>query len=120
MPTTFCNIPYLKDTRAYLRKNMTDAERVLWSMLKGKKFYGRRFRRQHSLGYYIVDFYCSSEKLVIELDGQHHFTAVGKAKDKDRDDHLKEFGIKVLRFENKEVLNDLSTVLRKIRENFKK
>jgi len=68
------NINYLKDTRKYLRNNLTEAESLLWEVLKGKKLAGRKFRRQHSIGYYIVDFYCPSEKLIIELDGQHHFT----------------------------------------------
>lgn len=119
MPTKLYNIPYLRSNRARLRKNMTEAERILWSVLKGKKLGGRKFRRQHSIGYYIVDFYCVSEKLIIELDGQHHFTVKGKAKDKERDEHLKLFGIKILRFENKQVLKDLTGVLKVIKENFR-
>jgi very-short-patch-repair endonuclease len=80
MTTKLYNIPLLKDTRKNLRKNMTPAELVLWDMLKEKRFYGRKFRRQHSIGYYIADFYCPSEELIIELDGQHHFTTEGKLK----------------------------------------
>ena len=52
---------------------MTEAELVLWAVLKDKKLQGRKFRHQHSIGHYIADFYCISEKLIIELDGQHHF-----------------------------------------------
>ena len=88
MSTQLYNLPYLKEKRKYLRENMTEAELVLWSVLKGKKLEGRKFRRQHSIGHYIADFYCSSEKLIIELDGQHHFTPEGLAKDKKRDEHL--------------------------------
>lgn len=119
MPTKLHNLVYLKETRDYLRKNLTDAELVLWEVLKDKKLCGRKFRRQHSIGYYIADFYCPSEKLIIELDGQHHFTPEGTAKDIERDNHLKMMNIKVLRFENKEVLNNLISVLKKIKSNFK-
>jgi very-short-patch-repair endonuclease len=113
------NITYLKDTRDHLRKNMTEAELVLWDVLKDKKLCGRKFRRQHSIGYYIADFYCAPEKLIIELDGKDHFTPGGIAKDQDRDKHLKMMNIKVLRFENKEVLNDLTYVLKRIKAHFK-
>jgi very-short-patch-repair endonuclease len=112
------NLPYLKETRRYLRKNMTEAEMVLWYAIKDKKLKGRKFRRQHSIGHYIADFYCPSEKLIIELDGQHHFTPEGKKKDIERDTHLALMKLKVLRFENKEVLENLSEVLRKIKLNF--
>lgn len=98
---------------------MTEAELVLWEILKDKKLCGRKFRRQHSIGYYIADFYCSSEKLIIELDGYHHFTTEGIKKDIERDDNLKSLGFKVLRFENKEVLENLTQVLKVIKSNFK-
>ncbi|MGE0090003.1 MAG: endonuclease domain-containing protein [Bacteroidales bacterium] len=118
MPNQLYNLPYLKETRQYLRKNMTEAELILWTVLKEKKLEGRKFRRQHSIGHYIVDFYCSSERLIIELDGQHHFTNEGLEKDKERDEHLALLGKKVLRFENKEVLNNLTEVLKKIKREF--
>jgi very-short-patch-repair endonuclease len=119
MPTKLYNIPLLKDTRNFLRKNMTDAELVLWEVLKDKKLCGRKFRRQHSIGYYIADFYCPSEKLIIELDGKHHFTPEGIIKDTKRDNHLEEMNIRVLRFENKEVLNHLTKVLKSIKAHLK-
>jgi very-short-patch-repair endonuclease len=106
MATKLNNLTYLKDTREHLRKNMTGAELVLWEVLKDKKLCGCKFRRQHSIGNYIADFYCSSEKPIIELDGQHHYTAKGITNDTDRDMHLKMMNIRVLRFENKEVLNN--------------
>ena len=118
MATRLNNITYLKDTRKYLRKHMTEAELVLWSVLKGKKLGGRKFRRQHGIGFYIADFYCPSEKLIIELDGQHHYTAECIANDTERDEYFNQMNIKVLRFEKKEVLNDLTGVLRKIKANF--
>jgi len=119
MTTKLYNLPYLKETRKHLRQNMTEAELVLWSVLKGKKLEGRKFRRQHSIGHFIVDFYCSSEKLIIELDGKHHFTKEGREKDKERDEHLVLMNKKVLRFENKEVLNNLTEVLKRIKKEFK-
>jgi very-short-patch-repair endonuclease len=119
MSTRLNNLYYLKNTRDTLRKNMTEAELVLWEVLKNKKLCGRKFRRQHSIGYYIADFYCPSEKLIIELDGQHHYTSEVIAKDTDRDIHLKMMDIKVLRFENKEVLSKLTEVLKAIKSHFK-
>jgi len=116
--TKLNNLPYLKDTRSYLRKNMTDAEMVLWEVLKDKKLQGRKFRRQHSIGHYIADFYCIPEKIVIELDGQHHYTPEGIKKDIERDLDLNSIGIKVMRFENKEVLQNLTEVLKKIKSEF--
>ena len=118
MPTKLYNISLLKDTRDHLRKNLTEQELILWEVLKDKKFYGRKFRRQHSIGYYIADFYCSSEKLIIELDGNHHYTKEGLEKDLERDTHLALLNKKVLRFENKLVRNNLKEVLKTIRANF--
>ena len=97
---------------------LTEAELVLWEVLKGKKLKGRKFRRQFSIGYYIADFYCPSERLVIELDGQHHYTPEGKKRDLERDENLEELNIKVLRFKNKEVMNNLTAVLRQIKSSF--
>jgi very-short-patch-repair endonuclease len=120
MPTTLHNIKYLKDTRRHLRRNMTEAELILWSVLKNKKLCGKKFRRQHSIGCYITDFYCPSERLVIELDGQHHYTPEGIEKDSERDEHLKLMNIVVLRFENKQVKENLTEVLKTIKNHFKK
>lgn len=119
MSNKLYNLKYLKETRSYLRKNLTDAELVLWEVLKDKKLCGKKFRRQHSIGNYIADFYCSSERLIIELDGYYHFTTEGIKKDVERDDNLKSLGFKVLRFENKEVINNLTQVLKVIKSNFK-
>ena len=119
MPTSLHNLKYLKETRRHLRRNMTEAELILWSVLKDKKLCGRKFRRQHSIGYYIVDFYCPTERLVIELDGQHHYTLEGIEKDKDRDEHLGLMNFTVLRFENKQVVNELTKVLKVIKGHFK-
>jgi very-short-patch-repair endonuclease len=97
---------------------MTEAELILWDILKSKKLCGRKFRRQHSIGYYIADFYCPEERLVIELDGNHHFTSEGIERDKYRDNHLNEMKITVLRFENTRVINNLTAVLKEIKAHF--
>ena len=73
-----------EERRKSLRKKLTAAEATLWNLLKGKQLEGRKFRRQHSVGKYILDFYCPSERLAIELDGEHHFTDDGLAYDEKR------------------------------------
>ena len=113
------NKPELKDVRKSLRNNSTEEEVILWQYLKGKQLDGRKFRRQHSFGDYILDFYCPSESLAIELDGYHHFTEEGKQLDQERDLFLKEHGINVLRFSNNQVTKDIKNVLQKIKSNFK-
>ncbi|HEY9116090.1 MAG TPA: DUF559 domain-containing protein [Bacteroidales bacterium] len=110
----------LKGFRQELRNNLTSAEAVLWTVLQKSKLDGKKFRRQHSIGKYIVDFYCPSEKLAIELDGAEHFTIQGEAHDIERDKYISSFNIKILRFENKDVFNNLEAVLEEIRNSFKK
>ena len=111
------NNSYLKEERKYLRNNATSTEQLLWMNLKGKKLNGKKFRRQHSFGDYIMDFYCPTEKLAIEIDGHHHFTAEGKKSDKNRDQFLNDYGIRVLRFSNSEIENKILEVLEVIRRN---
>ena len=108
----------LLQKRKELRKNLTPAEAFLWKHLKAKQVMGRRFQRQHSINYYIVDFYCASEKLIIELDGQVHFNPTAQEKDLKRTTHLEGLGFKVIRFENKMVFENLSSVLQEIKDNF--
>lgn len=67
------NLKDFENNRKSLRKKLTAAEATLWNLLKGKKLDGRKFRRQHSVNQYVLDFYCPSERLAIELDGEHHF-----------------------------------------------
>jgi len=109
----------LKEFRRELRKNLTPAEAYLWSLLKARKFEGIRFTRQHSMGNFIVDFYCASEKLIIELDGNVHFNPVAELYDQKRTEYLNSLGFKVIRFENKMVFENLQTVLQEIKDNFK-
>jgi very-short-patch-repair endonuclease len=92
-----------------LRQQLTPAEEQLWSALRGRQLVGLKFRCQHPVGRFIVDFYCPSCKLVIEVDGDIHTQQ--KAYDEARTEQLQSYGYRVLRFTNEEVLNDLQTVL---------
>ncbi|PTX21546.1 very-short-patch-repair endonuclease [Pontibacter mucosus] len=114
------NRKYLKENRKELRSNSTPAEAELWKHLRSSQLEGRKFRRQHSIGNYILDFYSPSEKLAIELDGHVHFHAAAEQSDTVRDQVLQELGIKVLRFENKEIFVHLDAVLQEIRSSFSK
>jgi len=113
------NVSYLTDRRKSLRNNLTPAEAKLWTVLKNSAFKDRKFRRQHSIENYIVDFYCPSEKLIIELDGQVHFNTDQMAHDAERDKRLTELGNKILRFENRMVFVALDEVLAEIERNFR-
>lgn len=110
------NIKPLKDIRKKLRNNLTSAEATLWIYLQKKKL-GKKFRRQHSVGYYVLDFYCPEEKLAIELDGEYHFTTSGIAYDEKRTAYLNDQGIRVVRFENDEVFYSLDAVLQTIKSH---
>lgn len=107
----------LESYRKALRHNLTSAEATLWIELKGKQLEGRKFRRQHSVGPYILDFYCPSEKLCIELDGAGHFTPEGVAYDKTRTEYLNRLNIRVIRFENVDVFEQMEKVLREIKSS---
>ena len=110
-------LPYnrnLKDRARELRSNLTDAERLLWSKIRGKKVKGCQFYRQKPLGNYIVDFYCPRACLVIEVDGSQHYQEEGKEKDRGRDDYLRSVGLRVLRYSDRDVLTRLDTVLEDI------
>ncbi len=112
------NLPHLKTFRRELRNNLTPAESKLWKVVQNKNFEGRKFRRQQSVGNYILDFYCPSEKLAVELDGEVHFEDNARAYDRERRLFLEFYGIKVLRFENKRVFEDLEWMLDVIKNNF--
>jgi predicted helicase len=95
-----------------LRQKQTPAEQMLWQCLRANQLHGAKFRRQHNIGQYIVDFYCHAAKLVIELDGGIH--ELQKAQDSDRDTYLKANGLQVLRFPNEEITQNLPQVLQTI------
>ena len=97
-----------------LRKKETPTEKKLWEYLKGKQMEGYKFRRQHPIGRYILDFYCHAKKLVIELDGGYHQEKLQQWVDEDRTKFLEEVGLHVVRFTNEEVREEMETVLKKI------
>lgn len=100
-----------------LRKNMTDAERLVWSKVRRKQVNGHQFYRQKVIENYIVDFYCPKAKLVIEIDGGHHYSDKAVEKDKLRDKNLESLGIRVLRFSNLDVLKNIEGVMEHIYNN---
>jgi very-short-patch-repair endonuclease len=102
--------------RRKLRSNSTPAEKYLWSHLKSKQLDGLRFQRQHSIHNYIVDFYCASIGLIIELDGEIHNHPEAQQRDEKRDQELEELGFTVLRFENKMVFENLEHIFEWIRD----
>ncbi len=91
----------LKTVRKYLRNHATAAEAALWKILKNSQVGGFKFRRQHSVGKYVVDFYCSKLQLAIELDGEPHADLINIALDTERDGWLKNHEITVFRYENR-------------------
>jgi very-short-patch-repair endonuclease len=115
---TVHNLSYLIDRRKKLRNNPTNAETVLWRYLKNSQLLNRKFRRQHSIKNYIVDFYCVSERVVVELDGDIHLVGNNPEYDKIRNEFLENMGIKVLRFRNNEVLKNIDNILDIIKSNF--
>lgn len=108
----------LENFRKELRNNATPAEASLWKYLSKSKLEERKFRRQHSINNYIVDFFCPSERLIIELDGEGHLTTNGEEKDEIRTGYLESLDYRIIRFENKMVFENLSSVLMEIKDNF--
>lgn len=90
---------------------MTPAEKKLWYLLKTLPL---KFRRQRPIGKYIVDFYCAQAKLVVEVDGESHFTPEGQAHDTERTAYLERQGLRILRFSNAEVMENLEGVHQQI------
>jgi very-short-patch-repair endonuclease len=114
-------VPFHQDARPHiftnartLRKEMTDAEKVLWQVLRNRRFHGLKFRRQHPIQSYIVDFYCYQIGLVIEIDGHIHTEKNHSENDIERTAQLEAQGLTVIRFTNEEVLSDISNVRIKI------
>ena len=97
-----------------LRKKQTDAEKLLWSNLRNRKLNGYKFRRQHAIKSYIVDFYCAEKMLSIEVDGEIHLKKEQIEYDKNRTEELNLLEIKEIRFTNEEIDKNISLVLKKI------
>ncbi len=95
-----------------LRNKTTTAEQLLWEKVKGKQICNARFRRQHPISKFIVDFYCHAAKLIIEIDGKIHLKS--KEYDKERTDILRSYNLEVIRFSNMEIETNIEKVLKKI------
>src|SRR5437764_1475231 len=109
------NIASKRKFRKDLRNSLTPAEASLWKCLSRSQLDGKKFRRQHSVGRYIVDFCCPECRLVIELDGQHHFSPTIEEYEAGRTVFLERLGWRVIRFENQEIFDNLDGVLETIR-----
>jgi very-short-patch-repair endonuclease len=109
------NIPPMKVRRRALRNNPTVAEIVLWKRLQRRQILGKKFRRQFSIGSYIVDFFCTELNIAVELDGAIHGDPIRAEYDAERAAYLEKEGVHVLRFENKWVFENMEGVLETIR-----
>lgn len=118
--TRIHNRSTLKDRRKALRNEATPAERVLWAKLQSSQLGGCKFRRQHSVGPYILDFFCPTAQLAVELDGESHLTADAMVYDRERTAYLNGLNIRVLRFLNTEVYDELDAVCARIFAEVKK
>ncbi len=99
-----------------LRNNVTPTEMILWGRLK-EYFPETKFRRQHPISFYIVDIYCHSKKLIIEIDGSIHDLEEMKINDEIRQKALENLGLKIIRFTTNDILNNLESVLKTIEKN---
>ena len=97
-----------------LRNNMTEAEKVLWEELKKKEIFKARWKRQHPIDIFVVDFYCHKYKLAIEVDGEIHLKEENREHDDGRAHDIEKLGIKILRFTNKEIFDDIGSVIYRI------
>jgi very-short-patch-repair endonuclease len=108
-----------KEKRRALRINMPEPEKRIWNRLRSRQVNGHKFRRQYSIGKFIVDFYCPEAKLAIEIDGDSHFTERQRLYDIARQEYIESKGIHVLRFTNKDITENVEGVLVRITESLK-
>ena len=113
--TKLYNIPSMTKRRKMLRRSSPPAEIILWQYLKRKQLGGYKFRRQYSIGGYVVDFYCPRLRLVIEVDGPSHFINNEAVKnDQERQAFIESFNIKFVRISNNDIYNNLEGVINKL------
>ena len=110
------NDPFNKSFRQQLRRESTPTEKMLWNRIRNKQINGLKFRQQHGFGNYIMDFYCPTIRLCIEVDGDVHNTDEAKEYGEERTSFLNQYGIKVMRFKNDEIEDDIEKVINKIKE----
>ena len=103
-----------KQFARHLRQTQNTYEELLWQLLRNRKRCNKKFRRQHTIGIYVADFYCAEEQLIVEIDGRDHFTEQGRLHDEARDRFMHSQGIRVLRFTGKQVETETELVLAQI------
>ncbi len=113
-------VKYNKGIARHLRKNLTYGEKILWKILRNKNVKGLRFRRQHPIDNYIVDFYCKEKSIIIEIDGPLHEEEERKLKDEIRETYLHAKGYRILRFRDKELLGNVDDILQRIKKFIEK
>ncbi|MBI5700205.1 endonuclease domain-containing protein [Candidatus Saganbacteria bacterium] len=104
-----------KEKRKLLRQNMTDAEKIMWNILRKRQLFNHRFRRQYSIRGFVVDFYCPQIKTAIEIDGDYHLETDAKIYDKERQKLLESLGINFIRFSNDDVFCNISKVINRLK-----
>jgi very-short-patch-repair endonuclease len=119
-PFYFGASPAMLKMAAELRANMTRAEKVLWDRLRNKKCCNLKFRRQHPIAEFVVDFFCYEAMLVIEIDGDVHSNSYQKERDFERTKFLNGLGIRVIRFNNEEIFHNIDVVMEKIKKELQK
>ncbi len=112
--------PEIFERAKLLRENLTETEKMIWQELRGNKILGLRFKSQHPMDTYIVDFYCHQIKLVIEIDGGVHKEKNQKEYDAERTFELENCGLEVIRFTNEQVQSELKEIIQKIQNQCKK
>lgn len=110
------NDPSTKDFRRQLRRESTPCERILWKRLRNKQVLDLKFRQQHGYGAYVLDFYCPTIRLCIEVDGDTHDGDEAREHDRERTEFLNQQGITVIRFRNEEIEGDVENVVCKIKQ----
>jgi len=112
--TKIYNTTLSEDTRRNLRQNSPITESILWSKIRNRQLNGLKFRRQYSIGRFIVDFYCPEKKLAIEIDGDSHYNDGAKECDREREEYIQNFGVRFLRFTNKDITGNINGVVEAI------
>jgi len=105
---------HLFEIARHLRKTQTQAEKILWQKLRNRRLAGLKFLRQHPIGGYVVDFYCHEVRLLVELEGSIHDLPSQKEYDEERFKNLRSRNLKILRFRNEMVIQEIDSVLRRI------
>lgn len=108
--------PHLFKYARELRKRQTAAERIVWEMLRDRRFHNLKFRRQHPIFDFIADFYCHNLNLIVEIDGGYHDLPKQVVYDQERDQYFEDYSYNVIRFPNKDVLVDLESVKNRLRK----